>query len=425
MNTQQVVELVTDAVVDAVREALPRMVTAQLEARMAQLVTPALDKLDRALEGWDARMMERISAMQADFATRTTTQTEALPRMVGEALDARAAQIVAPALDKIDRALEGVHARVQERITDMQADFATRGIAQCDALTDSWQLQVEALRASLAPAVAEALDARVAQLVTPALDKLGRALEDVDARVQERTATLQADFAARMVKAETLAASWQCQVDGLDRSIVERVAAAVAGIPSQAGAAGPPGPPGAPGRDATMVSPVHWKADQVFQRGAVVQHRGGLWFANQDSSAEPGTGVDGYALMFDGCEIATYEYDERGYQVANYRYASGRVNKVATGFRPFRYAGVYDHGTTYHLNDAVTASGCMWMCKAIHVSGAKPGTDEAARHWQLAVKSGRDGRDGAPGPKGDPGPPGPAGPAAPRPNKGKANGVTA
>lgn len=366
MNTQALVELITDAVTDAVREALPRMVAQQLDARVAQIVTPALEKLDRA-------------------------QT-------------------------------GVDARVQERITDLQADFATRGTAQCDALTASWQRQVEALNASLPRAVAQVLDAQMAELVTPALGRMSHALEAVDARVQERTTTLQADFAARMVKAEALAASWQLQVDGLNEQIVERVAAAVAGIPSQAGPAGPPGPPG---RDATMVSPVHWKADQTFRRGSVVQHRGGLWFANADTSAEPGTGVDGYALMFDGHELATYEYDERGYQLAIYRYASGREHRVATGFRPFRYAGVYDHATTYHLNDAVTASGCMWMCKAVHVTAMRPGTDEAARHWQLAVKSGRDGKDGAPGPKGDPGEQGPPGVAAPRPTKGKANGVTA
>lgn len=366
MNTQQLVELITDAVTDAVREALPRMVATQLDAVVAQVITPALAKLDRALDVMDAR--------------------------------------------------------VQERITDMQADFATRAIAQADALTASWQRQADAVRDALPRAVAEALDARVAQTITPALEKLDRVVDGVDARVQERSAAMQADFTARMAQAETLAASWQRQVDGLNEQIVERVAAAVAGIPSQAGAAGPPGPPG---RDATMVSPVHWKTGQTFQRGSVVQHRGGLWFANVDTSAEPGTGVDGYGLMFDGHELAGYEYDERGYQVAIYRYASGREHRAATGFRPFRYAGVYDHATTYHLNDAVTANGCMWMCKAVHVTAVRPGTDEAARHWQLAVKSGRDGKDGAPGPKGDPGAQGPPGIAPPRPTKGKANGVTA
>jgi len=362
MNTQQLVELVTDAVVDAVREALPRMVATQVEAVVAATITPALLKLDHALAGVDIRV-ENITDLQADFAARTQALQEGLTSSwqqradgiaatVAQQVDARVAQTVTPALAKVQDTLDRVEDRVQERITDMQADFATRGIAQCDALTDGWQRQVDALR----------------------------------------------------------------------ESIVERVATAVAGIPSHVGPAGPPGPPG---RDATMVQPVHWKADQQFQRGSVVQHRGGLWFANQDTSAEPGTGVDGYALMFDGHELATYEYDERGYQLAIYRHASGREHRVATGLRPFRYAGVYDHATTYHLNDAVTANGCMWMCKAVHVTASRPGTDEAARHWQLAVKSGRDGKDGAPGPAGPRGEPGPPGVAPPRPTKGKANGVTA
>lgn len=136
--------------------------------------------------------------------------------------------------------------------------------------------------------------------------------------------------------------------------------------------------------------------------------------------------MDGYALMFDGGELEAFDYDEHGFQRAIYRYASGITRTVETGFRPMRYAGVYDPGTSYHLNDVVTASGCMWVCKAAQVTGMRPGTDEAARDWQLAVKSGRDGRDGAAGARGDrgergeQGPPGVTAIRAPK----KSNGAT-
>jgi len=296
MNTQQLVEIITDAVTDAVREALPQMIAKQLEALTAQAIAPALAKLDHALDG---------------------TARE-----------------------------------VQEKITSMQADFAARGIAQAEALTASWERQVVALNAI----------------------------------------------------------------------IVEQVGTAVASVPSHAGAVGPPGPPG---RDATFIPPVHWKADTNYSRGSVVIHGAGLWFANQESRAEPGSGGDGFTLMVDGHELASFECDGRGFLCAVLRYASGKVRTVETGFRPFRYAGVYDHATTYHLNDAVTQQGSMWMCKAVHTTGARPGTDEGARHWQLAVKAGRDGRDGLPGAKGERGDRGDAGPPGAtvvRAPKQKANG---
>jgi hypothetical protein len=292
MNTQALVELITDAVTDAVREALPKMVAAQLDARMASLVMPSLEKVD-----------QHVFQMQA---------------------------------------------HVQARIVDMQADFAKRGIDQCDALTSSWNRRVEALR----------------------------------------------------------------------ESIADQVAQAVAAVPSHPGPAGPPGPPG----EVRALVAVHWQPGTTYRAGAVLMHRNGLWFANADSSAEPGSGVDGYTLMFDGQELDGFETDDTGALVAVLRYASGRVTRKPTGLRQLAYLGVYDHETTYHTNDVVTASGSMWICKAADTLGLRPGTDNAARAWQLAVKCGRDGRDGAPGPRGEPGAPGAA--AAPaRAAKPKVNGA--
>lgn len=299
MKTQQLAEIITDAVTDAVREALPGLVKAQLDAALVHQLTPALTGTERALDALDAK--------------------------------------------------------VHERITDMQADFATRAIAQADALTTSWERQV-------------------AQL---------------------------------------------------GETIVGQVAQAVAGVTSPPGAAGPPGPPGPAGRDgATLLAPVHWKAATVFTRGALVHHRSGLWQAHQDTAAEPGSGGDGYTLVMDGHEPPTFEMDGDGYLVAVIRYASGYEQRAPTGFRPLAYVGVYDHSTSYHCNDVVTANGSMWVCKAVRSVGFRPGTDEGARSWQLAVKSGRDGRDGMQGlrgERGERGEPGPAG--ATRAPKAHANGA--
>lgn len=281
---------------------------------------------------------------------------------------------------------------------------------------------VDAVREAIPQLVSKALDTCMAQRVTPALEQLDRQIFGIQAHVQERITEMQCDFSKRCInQADALTTSWTHQVATLRGSIVDQVAQAVAGVTSPPGAAGPPGPPGPPGRDGAITSPVHWKPDTTFPRGAMVQHKNGLWYANTDTTAEPGTGVDGYLLMFDGHELSGYETDEAGYQVAVYRYASGLVRKVSTGMRPMGYAGVYDHETSYHLNDVVTCEGSMWVCRLPVTLGRRPRTDDGARAWQLAVKCGR---DGATGPRGERGEPGPPGASVIRAPKEKANGAT-
>jgi len=286
-----------------------------------------------------------------------------------------------------------------------------------DAVTD-------AVREVLPRLIADALDKRVAEVIAPEVERLALAQVDVRAHVHERITAAEADFATRATaQCDALTSSWEVQAKGLRELIAEQVSRAVSGVPSLPGPCGPPGPPG---RDATFTPPVHWQPETNFTRGAIVMHRNGLWFANQDTSVAPGSGVDGYSLMFDGHELEGYEHDARGFQVAVYRYASGKVRRVETGERPFRYCGVFDHETNYYLNDCVTAAGSMWMHKAPESCGQRPGTDEGREAWQLAVKSGRDGRDGAPGPqgpKGDAGERGPPGEAATRAPKAKTNGA--
>lgn len=287
-----------------------------------------------------------------------------------------------------------------------------------DAVTD-------AVRDQLPRMVAQLLDSRLAPL-DALLVKLQQSLDGVVTEVHERITHLETDFATRATQqADSLVASWRDQVASARASITEQVAQAVAGIPSQPGPAGPPGPPGEPGRDATFISPVRWTADTLFRRGAIVQHGTGVWYANADTKAEPGSAASGYTLLLDGPGPCTFEYDERGFQVVVTKFASGLVTREPTGFRPFQYRGVYDHSTIYHLNDAVTHNGCMWTCRAGDAAGFRPGTDEAARIWQLTVKSGRDGRDGRDGIQGPVGPQGPPGAPPPRAPRGKSNGASA
>lgn len=53
-----------------------------------------------------------------------------------------------------------------------------------------------------------------------------------------------------------------------------------------------------------------------------------------------------------------------------------------------QYCGVFVHGKSYNVGDAVTSDGSLWICRTD--TGQKPGADGA---WQLAVKRGRDARD--------------------------------
>lgn len=58
----------------------------------------------------------------------------------------------------------------------------------------------------------------------------------------------------------------------------------------------------------------------------------------------------------------------------------------------FCYRGVWKEGEVYNREVGVTHAGSMWIAKA--VTTERPGTDEGAAFWVLAVKRGTDGRDG-------------------------------
>jgi hypothetical protein len=60
--------------------------------------------------------------------------------------------------------------------------------------------------------------------------------------------------------------------------------------------------------------------------------------------------------------------------------------ETATAF-PFKYRGVWKQGP-YRMNESATYKGCLWI--ALVSTETKPGE---SRHWQLAVKAGRDGKD--------------------------------
>lgn len=177
------------------------------------------------------------------------------------------------------------------------------------------------------------------------------------------------------------------------------------------------GPPGPPGRDGSFACVVHWAAGAHIARGSVVQHRGGLWFANVDSDVAPGEACSGYTLMLDGFGAPTVESDSDGYLVQVWTFASGRVERVRM-YRPDQYAGIHDAERAYLPGDLVTCEGSLWRARAPN-DGLRPGTDKGAGAWQLVVKRGKDGRDGTDGmqgPAGERGPPGAAAPATKRAN---------
>jgi hypothetical protein len=53
------------------------------------------------------------------------------------------------------------------------------------------------------------------------------------------------------------------------------------------------------------------------------------------------------------------------------------------------YKGVYQPGSEYEPEDAVTYGGSVWRCKS--ATTAQPGN--GSKDWMLIVKAGRDGRD--------------------------------
>jgi hypothetical protein len=55
------------------------------------------------------------------------------------------------------------------------------------------------------------------------------------------------------------------------------------------------------------------------------------------------------------------------------------------------YKGVWNAGTRYSVGDATTDHGGIWIAKAASVS-RRPGSDQSAAFWQLAVQRGRDGK---------------------------------
>lgn len=361
MKATQLADVITDAVADAVREMLPRLIGEQIEARLAVAVVPALDTVRRDVERLGPHLLDAsaLDETRRDFEQRLATFGAGLTREhvetragITKAVEGALAARLAPELESVHKACQTVH----ERLTDMQADFAQRGIAQSDALTNSWQRQVEALQASIA----------------------------------------------------------------------EKVHAAADGIALKAGPSGAQGTPGRDGRDATFTPPVHYKAGSIYVRGTLVQHRGGVWFANVDTDAEPGEPCSGYGLVLDGCEpLRVDAWGDAGELALVYRYASGVVKAIPLGFRPMQHVGIYDHARAYLANDCVTCDGSVWLARAA-THEVKPGTDDGARAWQLIVKRGKDGRDGnqgAPGPRGEPGP---AGAAAPVPRaRAKVNGGAA
>jgi hypothetical protein len=356
MKALQVVEVITDAVSDAVRELLPRLIAEHLEARLAATVTPALALVERA------------------------------------------------------------QSTVHERITDMQTDFAVRCAAQSDALTNSWQRQLDGLRGI----IAEQLEARLGATITPALDTLRRDVERLGPHLLDASALdeTRRDFETRLGALRTdmrvIEAHTGEQIGSAVREALDKAVAAMPASP------GPPGPPGRAGRDAVFTPPVLYKAGSLYTHGALVQHRGGVWHANVDTDAEPGEPCAGWGLVLDGCEPLRVEaWGEAGELALVYRYASGTVKHIALGFRPMQHVGIYDHGRAYLVNDCVTCDGSVWLARSMSCE-VKPGTDEGARAWQLIVKRGKDGREGAPGPRGEPGP---QGTPAPAPRSRKINGA--
>jgi hypothetical protein len=65
-----------------------------------------------------------------------------------------------------------------------------------------------------------------------------------------------------------------------------------------------------------------------------------------------------------------------------------RVQALENRPASLRYLGIWDPSRPYDRDDGVTVRGSLWIATAPS-RGTRPGTDEAATVWKLAVKEHR------------------------------------
>jgi hypothetical protein len=291
-------------------------------------------------------------------------------------------------------------------IVDAVVDEVKRGLpeiiaAQCAArvreLCEPWLVELRA---------AQSLIRTLREELSTVSAHAARALDDTE-HVEARVRGALAEALANLPPAERgppgpEGPQGPAGRDGKDAPLYdgsEALAAALAQLPpaerGPPGPEGPQGPPGRDGKDATFIAPVPWSA-RVHERGAIVQHRNALWYANVATDREPGTPMAGFVLILDGALPAGVEFDDAtGAPLLRYDFASGVSQRWALP-RFMRHAGIWDATRTYHEQECVTCEGSVWLAKR-DVRELRPGTDDGAAAWTLIVKRGKDGRDGRDG----------------------------
>lgn len=258
-----------------------------------------------------------------------------------------------------------------------------------DAVTDAVKERIPAM-------IRAQLDLYTLDTLAPRAVELEKKIDEVELALADRVLRF-SDFDTRLT---ALGADITSLDDDLRENVATGIAAAVAALPPPTpgtkGDTGARGGDGRDGRDATFRAPEPWLTEHRFERGAVVQHHGALWFAERMTDAEPGSAMSGYSLIVDGIHALAVTPDEQGYLRLVIRYASEREDIVPLGYRPPQDAGVFDQVRVYEQNDLVSHGGSGWWARQ-RVQGVKPGTDEGARFWRLAIKCGKDGRDGRDG----------------------------
>jgi hypothetical protein len=140
---------------------------------------------------------------------------------------------------------------------------------------------------------------------------------------------------------------------------------------------------------APFVPPMQWIAAR-YSAGCTVRHRNGIFHAVRDTEGEPGVDPDGSWLPL-VVGIASIDALIDGRTMSLVVSGSDGLRASLKHDLPIPiYRGVWDEARDYTAHDMVTQKGAIWHAHS-DSKGLRPGTDEGAAAWKLAVKNGEKG----------------------------------
>lgn len=187
----------------------------------------------------------------------------------------------------------------------------------------------------------------------------------------------------------------------------------IQGVQGEQGIQGPVGPIGPAG----LTWKGQWNSATAYSSDDAVGYQGASYFALKASTnAIPSTATDDWALL--ASMGATGPQGPIG--LTGPQGDAGNPGRDGADGAGFKWAGNWDPGQPYLVNDLVQCEGSSWICIQNNIANndSYPGRgDFWVDYWNLFVQDGRPGfpgEDGAPGAQGPQGPKGDTGPQGPQ-----------